>query len=189
MLEIRSAKKEKLVTEPNETCGQAQGLAQATRGTAGTKQIIVLCGASHSGKSTFAQRFGDRFTIISSDAIRKEITGKYALSEDEDSVWAEFSARKERALRAGRNIVLDACHLSKKGRRHSLEGVNGGYRKICVVFDLPFSVIKERCIRENRMPLATVREIWKRFKKPTKEELLKDGFDEAHFVRTNGASS
>lgn len=188
MLEIRNAKKEKHEVEPIEICRPAQGAAQAIPGSAGTKQIVVLCGPSHSGKSTFAQRFADQFSVINSDDIRNELTGKCALSEHEDSVWAEFSARKEHALRAGRNIILDACHLTRKARQHSLEDVDGRYRKICMVFDLPFSVIKERCVREKRMTLQAVRQMWRRFKKPAQQELLEDGFDEAYFTSTNEVS-
>jgi predicted kinase len=148
------------------------------------KQIIVLCGPSHSGKSTFARRFAGRFRIISSDEIRRDLTltKKPEPSQNEDSVWAEFSARKRAAMRAGEHIVLDVCNLSPKARRHALEDVDAGYRKVCVVFDRPFRMLRERCLREKRISLAVVREIWQQFRKPTKQELLKQGFDEVYFV-------
>jgi len=144
--------------------------------------IVVLCGPSHSGKSTFARRFAKGFTVVSSDDVRKSPTGKSELSEHEGSVWAEFSASKRRALRAGHDIILDASHLSTRTRRHALEDVDDRYRKVCVVFDRPFHVIEKRCLRERRMSLRVVREIWKRFKKPTRQELLQEGFDEVYFM-------
>jgi len=146
--------------------------------------IVVLCGPSHSGKSTFARRFANGFTIINSDDVRKSLTGNPELSEHEGSVWAEFSARKHIALRAAQNIILDACHLSSKARQHALEDVDDTYRKICIVFDCSFHVIKKRCLRERRMSLAVAREIWNRFKKPTLQQLLQEGFDEVYFIST-----
>jgi len=148
--------------------------------------IVVLCGPSHSGKSTFARRFANGFTIINSDDVRKNLTGNPELSEHEGSVWAEFSARKRIALRAGRNVILDACHLSSKARRHALEKVDDRYRKLCIVFDCPFHVIKKRCLRERRMSLAVARDIWNRFKKPTLEDLLQENFGEVYFISTRG---
>jgi len=154
------------------------------RAVRNAKLIVVLCGASHSGKSTFARRFANGFTIINSDDVRKSLTGNPELSEHEGSVWAEFSARKRIALRAGQNIILDACHLSPKARRHALERVDDRYRKLCIVFDCPFDVIKKRCLREGRMSLAVAREIRNRFKKPTGQALVQEGFDEAYFIST-----
>jgi len=152
------------------------------RAPGNARLIVVLCGPSHSGKSTFARRFANGFTIINSDDVRKSLTGNPELSEHESSVWAEFSARKRIALRAGQNVILDACHLSSKARRHALEKVDDRYRKLCVVFDCPFHVIKKRCLRERRMSLAVAREIWNLFEKPTLQELLQEGFDEAYFI-------
>jgi len=146
--------------------------------------IVVLCGPSHSGKSAFARRFANGFTIINSDDVRKSLTGNPELSEHEGSVWAEFSARKHIALRAGQNIILDACHLSSRARRHALEDVDDTHRKICIVFDCPFHVIRKRCLRERRISLAVAREIWNRFEKPTLQELLREGFDEVYFIST-----
>jgi len=146
------------------------------------KRFIVLCGPSHSGKSTFAKRFKNHFTIISSDQIRKTLTGSYAISEKDDLVWEEFAARKDRALRKGKNIILDACHLSKRARRHALEGVDERYIKTCFAFDCPFPVIKKRCLKEGRMPVSKVRIIWLKFQKPTLRELKKLGFDEVYFL-------
>jgi predicted kinase len=147
------------------------------------RRIMVLCGPSHSGKSTFAKRFKKQFTVISSDEIRKAMTGSYEISEKDDVVWKVFAARKNLALKRGENIILDACHLSKKARQHSLEDVDNRYGKTCIVFDLPFRVLKERCVREKRMTPATLEEIRNAFEKPTRRELLECGFDEVYFIR------
>ncbi len=147
--------------------------------------LIVLCGPSHTGKSAFARKLRRNFTIISSDEIRKRLTGSFRSSKDETKVWNVFESMKCKALKEGRNVILDACHMSKRARWHSVQGPNARYRKICVVFDLPFRTIRERCLKEKRVPLKEVKRMWRDFQrsKPTREELRSQGFDEVYFVK------
>lgn len=149
-----------------------------------TPKLIVLCGPTHSGKSSFAGELKD-FVIVNSDSIRKEITGEYKLSDQEGLVWETFSARKSDELKNKRDIVLDACHMSSKARWHALQGADNDYRKICIVFDLPERVIERRCIRENRISLGIAKGMWKSFQKskPSEEKLKKEGFDDVYFVK------
>ena len=107
------------------------------------RNLTVLCGPSHSGKSSFAKELKN-FVIVNSDNIRKEITGEYKLSGQEDLVWRTFSARKLIALKNNRNVVLDACHLSPGSRWHALRGVGRNYNKTCIVFDIPIREIREQ---------------------------------------------
>jgi len=150
----------------------------------GQPMLIVLCGPSHTGKSAFARKLGMNFTIISSDEIRKRLTGSFRISKDEIKVWNVFESMKCKALKEERNIVLDACHMSKRARWHSLQGPNAHHRKICVVFDLPFRATRERCLKEKRVPLKEVKRMWRDFQdnKPTAEELKCEGFDEVYFI-------
>jgi len=145
--------------------------------------LTVLCGPSHSGKSSFAKELKN-FVIVNSDNIREEITGEYKLSGQEGLVWRTFSARKSIALKNNRNIVLDACHLSPRSRWHALRGVGRNYNKICIVFDIPKRKIRERCLEEKRMRLETVMETWNAFQKskPSEKELKKEGFDTVYFL-------
>jgi predicted kinase len=147
--------------------------------------LIVLCGPSHAGKSTFARRIGSNFTIVSSDRIRKKLANSFKNCECEDKVWKIFEAMKRKALKDGCNVILDACHLSEEARRHSLEGPNHRHRKICVVFDLPWGIIRDRWLKEKRTSLEEVKRMWRDFQKnnPTAKELKCEGFDEVYFVR------
>ncbi len=147
--------------------------------------LIVLCGPSHTGKSAFARKLRRKFTIISSDEIRKRLTSSFRSSKDETKIWNVFESMKCKALKEGGNVVLDACHISKRARWHSLQGPNGRYRTICVVFDLPFRAIRERCLKEKRVSLEEVERMWKDFQnsKPTPEELRSQGFGEVHMVK------
>ena len=85
-------------------------------------------------------------------------------------------------------MVLDACHLSRRARWHSLQGPNDGHRKVCTVFDLPLGAILARCRRTGRLPLDEAERMWRAFQasKPTAEELRRLGFDEVHVLREGG---
>ena len=147
--------------------------------------LIVLCGPSHAGKTTFNQKLGDNFTVISPDEIRKRLSIRFGDSKHESKVWDIYESMKCKALKEERNVILDACHISKRARRHSLQGPNGHHRKICVVFDLPFRATRERYRKEKRVPLKEVKRMWKDFQnsKPTPEELRSQGFGEVYFVK------
>ena len=83
------------------------------------------------------------------------------------------------------NVVLDACHMSEKARRHALQGPNARHRKVCVVFDVPLEVVRRRCLRGGRLPLREAERMWRAFRdsKPIARELRRQGFDEVHFVK------
>lgn len=147
--------------------------------------LVVLCGPSHAGKSTFARKLRDRFVVINPDKIRKRLCVDFGDPEREAEVWGIYESMKCEALKEGRNVVLDACHMSTRARWHSLQGPNAHHRKICVVFDLPFRTIRQRWLKDKRMPLKKVERMWRDFQKskPTPEELRSQGFDEVYFVK------
>jgi len=146
--------------------------------------LIVLCGPSHAGKTTFTQKLGDNFTVISPDEIRKRLSIRFGDSKHEAKVWDIYESVKCKALKGGGNVVLDACHISKRARWHSLQGPNDQHRKICVVFDLPLRTIQQRCLKEKRMSLEEAERMWKDFQdnKPATPELKREGFDEVYFI-------
>jgi len=147
--------------------------------------LIVLCGPSHAGKTMFAQRLRGNFTIISSDEIRKRLCVDFEDSKHESKVWDIYEAMKCKALKEERNVILDACHISKRARWHSLQGPNAQHRKICVVFDLHLRIVRERCLKEKRMSLKEAERMWRAFQKnkPTIDALKAEGFDEVYFIR------
>ena len=147
--------------------------------------LIVLCGPSHSGKSSFVRRYCKGFTVISSEAMRRELTGGSAWSAEEGKVWETFELRKREALRKGSNVVLDACHMSERARWHALQGPNRRHRKVCIVFDLPLETLRRRCRRDGRLSVREVERMWRAFQKskPSRRELRRLGFGEVYFVR------
>ena len=155
------------------------GIRSARCRSSGQPVLVVLCGPSHAGKSTFARGLCKGFTVVSSDRIRKERGTVFGRCQKERVVWEAFESEKRKALREGRNVVLDACHISKSARRHALQGPNARHRKVCVVFDVPLGKVRRRCRQARRVPLAEVERMWKAFQgcKPTAQELKREGFD------------
>jgi predicted kinase len=151
-------------------------------------ELVVLCGPSHSGKSTFANRFFGDCVIISSDKIREQFDTKFGVNRRETEVWKAFEARKRKAARDGYDIVLDACHMSDKAREHAIEGISRRYRKRCFVFDLPLRIVWARCLKAERLPLKEVERMWRAFQdsKPSPEELKLQGFDAVCFMTFEG---
>ena len=147
--------------------------------------LVVLCGPSHAGKSTFAARFCKGFTVVSSEQIRRRLTGSASWSPREEEIWKTFESEKRRALREGRGVVLDACHITKRARWHALQGPNERHRKVCVVFDLPLATILQRCARDRRLSLEEAERMWRAFQacKLTTAELKRERFDEVLWVR------
>jgi len=79
--------------------------------------MTVLCGPSHSGKSTFARKLyksGQNFALISTDQIRMRLSVGFGDPEYESKVWDIYESLKQKALRQGESVILDACHISKK---------------------------------------------------------------------------
>ena len=146
--------------------------------------FVVLCGPSHSGKSTLAQGLGKGFEVVSSDAIRQRLGQGFRGRHCERRVWEVFEAEKHKALESGRSVVLDACHMSKAARWHALQGPRARHRKVCVVFDVPIDTVRERCVKAGRVPLEEVERMWRVFQrdKPTAAGLRREGFDDVCFV-------
>ena len=154
----------------------------------GRPVLIVLCGPSHSGKSTFAARYLKDFTVISSERIRAKHGITFARFDDEAEVWEAFESQKRQALAEGCDVVLDACHMSERARWHALQGPNTRYRKICIVLDFPLETIRARCLKDARLPLKEVERMWRAFQwqKSTPQKLLAEGFDEVYLVGEQG---
>ena len=150
--------------------------------------LVVLCGPSHAGKTTFANQLNkstEKFAVISTDQIRKQLSVGFQDSRYESRVWDIYESMKRKALEKGCNVVLDACHMSERARWHALQGPNQHHKKICVVFDLSLRTVMERRDKEKRVSSEEVRRMWQAFqhRKPSPNELRLQGFDDVCFVR------
>jgi protein phosphatase len=108
--------------------------------------LVVLIGASGSGKSTFARRHFSPFEILSSDRFRGMV------SDDETDQSATFDAFEvlnsvcEKRLRRGLMTVVDATNLKADARRPYLELARKYATPVAaIVLNLPV----ETCIGRN----------------------------------------
>jgi len=170
---------------------ESGALSNTAKSVRGSPILVILCGPSHAGKTTFANRLrrsNKNVAVISTDEIRRRLSVRFGDPEHETKMWEIYESLKCKALKAGLNVVLDACHISERARWHALQGPNQHHRKICVVFDLPFRTIWERCLIEKRVSLKEVRRMWQAFQhsKPSPKELKLQGFDAVCFITIGG---
>jgi protein phosphatase len=107
--------------------------------------LVVLIGASGSGKSTFARKHFGRFEVIAGDYCR----GLVADDENDQSATAEafevlnFIAGKR--LAAGRLTVIDATSVQPEARKKLVELARAhDVLPVAIVLDLPEKLCHER---------------------------------------------
>lgn len=128
--------------------------------------LVVLIGASGSGKSTWAARHFGTYEVVSSDRCRAMIADSEA---DQSVTPAAFELLRHivrERLRAGRVAVVDATNVEGAGRLRNLElAAECGVPAVAVVLDLPVErllannagrtgrVVAEDVVREQRREL------------------------------------
>ena len=120
------------------------------------RKLVMLSGAPGSGKSTYAANLPGNVVIVSTDEIRKEMTGEYANWSREKEMWAEFNRRATKALTNNSDVtvVLDATFLNNRNRWIALSQhyFEADYVEL-VMFERPLEV----CLKQN---LQRPREKW-----------------------------
>jgi predicted kinase len=121
--------------------------------------LVVLIGASGSGKSTFAARHFEADAVISSDALRGLISGDDGNQRINDLVFERLHSWVDQRLAAGALAVVDATNtdwmwradLIRQARRHQRPA-------IAIVLDLDAQTCHRRNVwRTRRVPVAVVR--------------------------------
>jgi len=160
------------------------GLVEVLRKPSSRPRMVVLCGPSHAGKSTFANALFGAFNIVSSERIRQRLGMSFDHSRPEPAVWKAFARQKAAALRCRLSVVLDACHLSPQARRHALQGVAKRYEKVFVLFNPRLEQVLVRSSSTGRLPPAEVERLWWVFQRnrPTRDELEALGFDSVYVM-------
>jgi protein phosphatase len=122
--------------------------------------LIVLMGASGSGKSTFARRHFAPAEVLSSDAFRALVgDDENDLSVTEPAFQALYHVAAAR-LGLGRLTVVDATSVTTDARRPlvQLAGRHGAVA-VAIVLDVPARVCLERNERrpDRTLPSSTIR--------------------------------
>lgn len=141
--------------------------------------LWILVGLSASGKSTIATQIANEnpnTIIVSSDAIREELTGNYEDQEHNEEVFKIFHDRIRKNLENKKNVIADATNLTMKSRRAIMMKVHGlNIRKVCVIIPKPFEQCKKDNLhREHSVPDFVLDKQIRKFQIPFYEE----GFDE-----------
>jgi protein phosphatase len=106
------------------------------------KGLVLLIGASGSGKSTFARKHFKSTEIVSSDALRAVVSDDEADQSASGDAFQLLRLITTKRLRRGKLTVIDATNVQAKARKSLLALASA----IAIVFDLPL----ETCLARNR---------------------------------------
>ena len=78
--------------------------------------LVMVVGPSGAGKSTLIKNHFEDFEVVSSDAIRQELTGDFRRQDLNYLVFKELDHRVRTKLEIGERVVVDATHLKRADR-------------------------------------------------------------------------
>lgn len=146
--------------------------------------VYMLIGMPGIGKSTWAKGFkSEETTIVSSDAIRKELFGDEACQQKGALVFNTFYNKAKEALDAGiPNIILDATFMNKSARSKALKAIGlprADVNLVAVDFYCGVDLNLERALIQNSrrkrvVPEAVIYKMAKSYSQPS----MKEGFNE-----------
>ena len=148
------------------------------------RTFILLSAVPGAGKSTWAEQYrlsNKNVKVVSSDALRKEITGEYQNFKHEAEVWEKyFSLINDYAKNSEDvTVIADSTNLTNKYRKKYIEKVKGFDFKILIVLkkDLKTLLKQNRQRSESQIvPEYVLKNMYKSFEDPSKEII--DFFDE-----------
>lgn len=113
--------------------------------------LIMMMGLPGSGKSTKAYELSCDYVcpVISSDAIRGELTGSEENMDKDNEVFKILHQRVKNNLLYGRSgfVIYDACNISYKKRMAFLNQLNKiDCHKVCYFVHTPY----EKCLENNK---------------------------------------
>ena len=148
------------------------------------RTLIVLSALPGSGKSTWSEQY--RLThkhvkIVSSDGIRKELTGQYQDLTHEQEVWQiiydrinEYLAKYDEVT-----VIADSTNITDNLRLFALEKCPNYDRSVLVVLKKKLEKILEQNHIRNEakfVPENAIKSMWERWEDPSEE--TKNRFDE-----------
>ena len=153
------------------------------------KHLIALSAIAASGKSTWAKHYkinhkDENVFIVSSDEIRKELTGVYQNLNYEKEVWEIYFKRIDILRDSNKDctIICDSTNIINEHRK-ILGNLPGFDKKSLVVISKELPVILERNRKRDSakyVPEFAIKEMWEKWEK-VDEETAKL-FDEVIYV-------
>lgn len=148
--------------------------------------LVVLVGASGSGKSTFAREHFGAYETLSSDVFRGLVAND---ESDQSATSAAFDALEyvaAKRLDAGVLTVVDATSVQPEARRRLVDLAKAhDVLPVAIVFDLPESVsIARNAERTDRaIPAGVVARQSNQLRRSLRH-LAKEGFRKVHILRS-----
>lgn len=123
-------------------------------------KLIIMCGLMGTGKTTIAKKLAkmNGWTLISSDAVRKELAGMLATrheyvawgkeiysNEFSEKAYARINEIAEELLKQGKSVVADASYRkrSERARTHAIaRAMNAEFT--CIELVCPEEELKRR---------------------------------------------
>ncbi|MGW0712808.1 polynucleotide kinase-phosphatase [Streptomyces sp. NPDC002643] len=148
--------------------------------------LVVLIGASGSGKSTFARRHFKPTEVISSDFCRGLVSddeNDQSATKDAFDVLHYIAGKR---LAAGRRTVVDATSVQQESRRQLIDlAKRHDVLPIAIVLDVPEEVCAERnASRTDRadMPRRVIQRHTRELRRSLRH-LEREGFRKVHILR------
>ena len=142
------------------------------------KHLIALAAVAGAGKSCYAKHYkinhkDENVFIVSSDEIRKELTGVYSNLNYEKEVW-DLYFKRINILRDSNEectIIADSTNILNKFRK-ILGNLQGFDKKTLVVITKDLPLILERNRQRDRakyVPENAIKEMWDNWENVDKE--------------------
>jgi len=143
--------------------------------------LVLLIGAAGSGKTTLANRLFASDEILSSDALRAELSGDPGDQSVSRAAFSLLHARAAARLGSGLLAVIDATNVDRHARAALLAiARRSGVPAVAIVLDLPDAVVLERNRQrtERVVPDSVVRRQHNRLRASLDEGRIdREGFD------------
>lgn len=139
--------------------------------------FILLSAIPGSGKSTWAHRYQKEHPhthIVSSDEIRKRLTGEVANFSKETEVWKTFidTINNYGAKEDDCTVIADSTNLTNYYRKFYHDATPIFKKHVLVVFNIPYDIcLKQNTMREAEkiVPVAAMERLKSQFEPPNEE--------------------
>lgn len=153
------------------------------------KHLIALAAIAGAGKSTYAKHYkinhkDENVFVVSSDEIRKELTGAYSNLNYDKDVWEIYFKRINILRDSNPNcvIIADSTNIFNK-HRQMLGELPGFDKKTLVIISKELPVILKRNRQRDHakyVPEFAIKEMWENWEKL--DEKTEKLFDEVVYI-------
>jgi len=111
--------------------------------------LILMCGLPRSGKSTYVNKYKDKYNaiVICPDEIRFNIFGHQFHKPAEDYIWAIAKTFARLLLSQNKNVIIDATNLTFEARNVWIKLAEEYYVNLKIIW-IRTSV--EQCVKRNK---------------------------------------